>query len=190
MIEKTLKEAFDKYYVAPLEAWKYFASLCERIEYQKKETIKQANKIEFYGYFLLNGAIGSFVWSNDTYICLDLLIENNFFGDELSLFSGKSSPIEIKALEPSSVLRISKSNIEALRKTPMGSILFSVGDQKAIAEKEKKQIEFMSYTAEERYFQLLKSRPELIQRISQKDIASYLGISTQSLSRIRRKLST
>ena len=128
------------------------------------------------------------LYSDDSYICLDLMIENDFFGDELSLFSGKPSSIEIIALEDSTVLRISKSNIEKVRQTPMGSLLFSIGNQKAYAQKESKQIELMSQTAEERYNNLLESRPELIQRINQKDIASYLGISTQSLSRIRRKI--
>jgi CRP-like cAMP-binding protein len=115
-------------------------------------------------------------------------MENNFFSDELSLLSGKSSPIEIIALEKSVVLQINKSNIEKLKQTPMGALLFSAGDQKAIVEKEKKQIDLMSKTAEERYIDLLSKKLEIIQRISQKDIASYLGISTQSLSRIRRNL--
>lgn len=188
MIEEKLKQAFDKYYEAPIEAWKYLVDLCEQIEFEKKDIIKQADKREEYGYFLLQGAVGMFVWNNDNYICLDLLLENNFFGDEVSLFSGKPSPIEIIALEKSSILRINKSNIEKLRQTPMGSLLFSIGDQRSLVEKELKQIELMTQTAVERYTALIQSKPELIQRISQKDIASYLGISTQSLSRIRRKL--
>lgn len=188
MIAKILKQAFDPHYEAPLEAWKYFVDLCEEVVFAKKELIKQADKKEHFGYFLLEGAVGSFVWNNDSYICLDLLIENDFFGDEMSLFSGKASPIEIIALENTSALRISKTNIDKLRQTPMGSILFSVGDQKSLVEKENKRIAFMTQTAEERYLGILQNRPELIQRISQKDIASYLGISTQSLSRIRRKI--
>ncbi len=188
MIEETLKKAFDKYYEAPLKVWKHLTDLGEQVEYRKKEIIKHPHKKEQFGYFLIKGAIGTFVWNNDNYICLDLLIENDFFGDDLSLFSGKPSSIEIIALENSSVLKISKSNIDKLRKTQMGSLLFSIGDQKAYVEKEKRQIELMTQTAEERYSNLIESRPELIQRISQKDIASYLGISTQSLSRIRRKI--
>lgn len=188
MIEQILKKAFDKYYEAPLEVWKHLADQGEKVSYVKKEIIKESDKKERYGYFLIEGAVGSFVWNNDNYICLDLLIENDFFGDELSLFSDKPSSIEIIALENSTVLRINKSNIVKLRQTPMGSMLFSIGDQKAFIEKEKKQIELMTQTAEERYLSLLKDKPELIQRISQKDIASYLGISTQSLSRIRRKI--
>lgn len=188
MIAKKLKQAFDQYYEAPLEAWEQFVSLCDQVNFSKKEVIKQANKKENHGYFLLEGAVGLFASNNDNYICLDLIIDSDFFGDELSLFSGKPSPIEIVALENSSVLRMSKSNIDQLRKTPMGSILFAVGDQKSLVQKEKKQIEMMTQTAEERYNCLLQNRPELIQRISQKDIASYLGISTQSLSRIRRSI--
>lgn len=188
MVEEILKKTFDKYYEAPIEVWQYFASLCEQIDYEKKEIIKHPNKREHYGYFLLEGSVGIFVRNNDNYVCLDLIIENDFFGDEISLLSGKASPVEIIALEKSSVLRISKSNIEILRQTPMGAMLFSIGDQKSIIEKEKKQIEIMTQTAEERYFHLVKDRPNLILRVSQKDIAAYLGISTQSLSRIRRKL--
>jgi len=188
MIAELLKKAFDKYYEAPLEVWKQFADLGEQVEYVKKEIIKEADKKENYGYFLIKGAVGSFVWKNENYVCLDLLIENNFFADEISLFTGKPSPVEIIALEDSTVLKISKSNIDQLRQTPMGVLLFSIGDQNSLIEKEKKQIELLTQTAEERYIQLLQSRPELIQRISQKNIASYLGISTQSLSRIRRKI--
>lgn len=188
MIEIKLKKAFDKYFEAPIEVWKYFADMCEEVDFEKKTVIKEANKRANYGYFLLQGAVGLFVWNENNYICLDLIIEDNFFADELSLLSSKPSPIKIIALEKSSVLRMSKSNIEKLKQTPMGMQLFSIGDQKTLIEKQEKQIELMTQTAEKRYIELLEKKPELIQRISQKDIASYLGISTQSLSRIRRQI--
>jgi len=188
MIAEKLKKVFDKYYDAPLVAWQRFVDMCEQVKFEKKDVIKKADKREQYGYFLLEGAVGLFVWKNDNYICLDLIIENNFFADESSLFTGSPSMIEVIALEDSSALRISKSNIEQLRQTPMGSLLFSIGEQQSLIDRENKQIELMTLTAEERYVELLKNKPELIQRISQKDIASYLGISTQSLSRIRRKI--
>jgi hypothetical protein len=68
LIEEVIKKAFDKYYEAPLEAWKYFVDLCEKVEYGKKEYIKQAHKKEKYGYFLIKGAVGLFVWKNDKYL--------------------------------------------------------------------------------------------------------------------------
>ena len=189
MIEYKLKIAFGNYFDAPIEVWKYFADLCEEVDYKKNRKIKEVNKIDRYGYFLLEGAVGLFVRKANNYACIDLFLENSFFADDISLISGKASPIEIVALENTSVLRLSKSNIDILKKTPMGSMLFLVGDENAYAEKQKQQIALMTRTAEERYSDILKDQPELLQRIPQKHIASYLGITTQSLSRIRKKFS-
>ena len=150
--------------------------------------IKEANHIERYGYFLIKGSCGLFVWKKNNFVCLDLFLENSFFADDISLNTGESSPIEIIALEESTVFRISKSNIEQLKKTPMGSMLFMIGSEKDFSEKQKQHLEFLTKTAEERYFDIQKNRPELLQRIHQKHIASYLGITTQSLSRIRKKI--
>lgn len=188
MIEQKLKEIFDPHYNAPIEAWKYFASLGEIVEYKKNEVIKGCNKIERYGYFLIEGSCGLFVWKENYFVCLDLFLENNFFADDISLRTGEPSPIEIISLEKSTLFRISKSNIEQLKKTPMGNMLFMIGSENDFKEKQKQHIEFLTKTAEERYIDLLENRPELLRRIHQKHIASYLGITTQSLSRIRKRI--
>lgn len=188
MNEKILKKAFDKHFEAPLEAWKVFADLCEEVSFKKNERIKEANGIAKFGYFLLNGSCGLFVWKENNYACTDLFLENSFFADELSLLTGKPSPIEIISLEKSKVLRISKSNIDTLKKTPVGSILFLAGEESTNIEKQSQQIEIMTKSAEQRYLNLMKNRPEILQRVHQKHIASYLGITTQSLSRIRKKI--
>ena len=104
------------------------------------------------------------------------------------MLTGKPSPIEIVSLENSRVLRISKSNIETLKKTPVGSMLFLAGEENSTIEKQSQQIEIMTKSAEERYLNLMINQPEIIQRIHQKHIASYLGITTQSLSRIRKRI--
>lgn len=188
MYEQILKKAFDKHFEAPLEAWKALADLCEEVSFKKNERIKEVNQIAKFGYFLLAGSCGLFVWKGNNYICTDLYLENTFFADDLSLLTGKQSPIEIVSLENSAVLRISKSNIEKLKKTPVGSMLFLAGEENATIEKQRQQIAIMTKSAEERYLSLIESRPEILQRIHQKHIASYLGITTQSLSRIRKKI--
>jgi len=188
MLGQKLKAAFDPYYEAPLSAWIKFASLCEQKRYKKNEIIKAENTVEKYGYFLLHGAVGSFVWKKNNYACLDIFLEHSFFADDLSLTTGEASPLEIMALEHSSILRISKSNIQALRETSIGIKLFMIGEQNDNAKKQQQQMDLMTKSAEERYCELLNRQPDLISRIPQKHIASYLGITTQSLSRIRRKV--
>lgn len=188
MIAHQLKQAFDQYYEAPIAVWEHFLSLCEVMTYKKNEVLKPAHEAAKEGYFILEGACGMFVWKNNSAICTDLFLENSFFADDSSLLSGKPSPLEIMALEPTKCLRISKANIETLKATPMGRMLFLVGEENSNAEKRDQQIEQMTQSAEERYGKLLEERPELLQRVHQKHIASYLGITTQSLSRIRKKL--
>ncbi len=188
MYAAILKKAFDPFYPAPIEAWEKFASLCTLVEYEKNEIMKAAHTTARHGYFLLEGSVGLFVWKENNPVCTDLFLEYSFFADDLSLFSGKSTPIEIMSLERSKLLRMSKDNIEILQKTPIGSMLFFEGEKKTNLEKQSQQIESMTLTAEARYENLLNSRPELLQRISQKHIASYLGVTPQSLSRIRKKI--
>lgn len=190
MIAQALKKSFDRYYDAPIEVWEYFASLCEVVVYNKNQVIKAANTADRFGYFVLEGVAGAFVWKEGNNACIDLYMEGDFFADELSLFSGKASPVEICALEGSQVLRIGKNQIEALKETPLGRLLFSIGDHNDLVKKQQQQIEMMTQTAEERYLELLDKNPALIQRIHQKHIASYLGITPQSLSRIRRNISS
>jgi len=189
MFEYKLKKAFDPYYKASIEIWKKFADLCEEVNYKKNQTIKEANKIEKYGYFLLEGSVGTFVWKKNSFACLNLFLEHSFFADDLSLASGSPTALKIVALEDSIILRISKSNMDILKKTPIGKMLFLVGEQNDNAEKQKLQMDLMTKTAEERYLEIVENRPELLKRCSQKHIASYLGITTQSLSRIRKRLS-
>lgn len=186
-LAEILKKSFDQYYDAPIEVWENFASLCEVVEFNKNEVIKHSHATAKYGFFILEGSVGSFVWKENNSICTDLYLENSFFGDDVSLLSGKPSPLEIISLEKTKMLRLSKTNIEKLKQSSIGKMLFLAGEQSDNVEKRSQLIESMTLTAEERYDNLLKSNPELLQRISQKHIASYLGITPQSLSRIRKK---
>jgi len=188
MIAEILKKSFDKYYETPIESWERFASFCQIVEFNKNDIIKSSDTTAKYGYFLLEGSVGLFVWKENNPVCTDLFLEFNFFADDISLFSGKPSSIEIVSLEKTKMLRISKDNIDKLQKTPIGSILFFEGEKKDNIEKQHQKIESMTLTAEERYENLMKEKPELLQRIAQKHIASYLGVTPQSLSRIRKTI--
>lgn len=188
MLAERLKKSMDNYFEAPVLAWEQFLQFCEFTEFKKNEIIKPANQTERYGYFILQGSAGVFVWKENNYVCLDLMYEEEFFNDNMSLITGEASPIETRALENSEMLKISKQNIEALKQTSMGVHIFLITAEWDFVNKQKQQIDLLLKTAEERYLDLLRKQPEIIQRTPQKHIASYLGITTQSLSRIRKKI--
>jgi CRP/FNR family transcriptional regulator, anaerobic regulatory protein len=188
MIAHRLKASFDQYFDAPLRAWEQFAELCEPVFFKKNEIIKRGGDPELYGYFILSGSGGVFAWKENNYVCLDLMYEESFFGDYMSLITHQPSVLETIALENSEMIRISRANIDLLKQTEMGKTLFLMSAESTFVEKQQQQIDLLLKTAEQRYRDLLEKQPLLIQRTPQKHIASYLGITTQSLSRLRRKI--
>jgi len=189
MIAELLKKSFDKYINTPIEVWESFASLCELVSFKKNEVLKRPNQTEKYGYFIVKGSAGVFIWKENSYVCLDLIYENMFFADYMSLITGNSTILETRVLENTEMLRISKENIDKLKSTPMGSLIFLISSESSFVEKQQQQIDLLLKTAEQRYLELLEKQPNIIRRTAQKHIASYLGITTESLSRIRKKIS-
>lgn len=189
MLAKRLKSSFDNYFNAPIEVWQSFASLCEVVNVKKNEILKKSGAKEKYGYYILKGSCGIFLWKENNYVCLDLIYEDTFFGDYMSYITDQASPLETMALEDCELLRISKENFLKLKETPIGMIIFLNTAEASFVEKQQQQIDLLLKTAEQRYVELLEKQPHLIKRTPQKHIASYLGITTQSLSRIRKKIS-
>jgi CRP/FNR family transcriptional regulator, anaerobic regulatory protein len=182
-----LQASFGKYFEVPLNAWQFFGDLCEEVYFKKNEIMKMAGTAEQFGYFILEGSCGTFLWKENNDVCIELVLEDNFFGDDMSMITNATTPLETRALEPLRALRISKQNIMELKKTPMGQMIFLIASENGFVLKQQQQIDLLLKTAEARYLEIVENKPEWIQRFSQKHIASYLGITTQSLSRIRNK---
>jgi CRP/FNR family transcriptional regulator, anaerobic regulatory protein len=187
MYEWKLKQSFDQYFDAPIEVWKSFVDHCVEVKFKKNELIKASGHTEKNAYFIIKGACGIFLWKEHNYVCLDIILENDFFADHMSLITGKPSPLETMALENTVALQISNDSIAKLKNTPFGIFLFLIGAENSFVAKQQQQVDLLIKTAEQRYEELMVKRPEIIQRIAQKHIASYLGVTTQSLSRIRNK---
>lgn len=83
---------------------------------------------------------------------------------------------------------LSKERFDLLAQTPMGMIMMRISAETSFIEKQQQQIELLTKSAEERYRILSTKFPEIHQRVAQKHIASYLGITPQSLSRIRKNI--
>jgi CRP/FNR family transcriptional regulator, anaerobic regulatory protein len=182
-----LKHYFDRYVDEPIEVWNSVFELLTEVKLKKNKVIKATGQVEKNAYFILSGACGVFLWKGNNFVCLDIILENNFFADHMSLITGQPSQLETVALENTTALQISKDNIAKLKMSPFGNTIFLLGTENSFVVKQQQQIDLLTKTAEQRYHELMNKNPELIQRIAQKHIASYLGITTQSLSRIRNK---
>ncbi len=181
-----LKSTFDKEFNAPLEAWKQFTDSCEAVHFKKDEVIKKENSIEKYFYFILRGSAGIFLWKESNFVCLDFAFDKQFCTDYMSLITQRPTPLQVIALEHSEMLRMTASDYKLLTQKSVGSIIRLISAEMSFVDKQNQQIELLTKTAEERYKLLLETYPDISNRIAQNHIASYLGITPQSLSRIRK----
>lgn len=185
-----LKNTFDELIDIPLDAWEYFAGLGDIIHVEPNTILKASNTRERYLYFIVKGSGGILLWNNSNFICIDLDYEGDFFGDYMSFILQEVSPLEIMTFEPSTLLRISHDTLSNLTKEDkQAGDPFRLAAEALFVHKQQQQIDLLTKTATERYKALLSKQPHIIQRTPQKYIASYLGITPQSLSRIRSKIS-
>ena len=115
--------------------------------------------------------------------------EGSFVSSYSAMVSSSPSHFSVEALEPSTVMVIPYERWQVLRKqNPEWNLLLLNLLEKGYAAKERREREFLLYDAERRYRSFLEKYPTLEQRVKQRMIASYLGITPVALSRIRKKL--
>lgn len=109
--------------------------------------------------------------------------------DIYSFLAGEKSGYNIDAIEDAELLMITLPGFEEMMlKVPRMERYFRILFQNNIISKERRLISSITDLAEEKYTRLTETHPEIIQRIPQNLIASYLGITPETLSRIRRNL--
>jgi CRP-like cAMP-binding protein len=117
-------------------------------------------------------------------------IEDWWISDPYSVLTSEPSIYNIDALEDSELLLLEKHAEERLLvEIPKFERLFRLLLESRFVATQRRISESLSTSAEERYLSFLKTYPEISRRVAQAHIASYLGITPQSLSRIRKDLS-
>lgn len=186
MIAQKLKESFNQYLELPIETWIEFSKDCDIITFEKEEIIKKEDATEKCFYFILKGSAGIFLWRKNNFVCLDIAFENNFFCDYMSLITNLASPLQTMSIEKTEMLRMSNKIFNKISQKQASQKILRIAAEVSFIDKQQQQIDLLTKTAQERYLELFKKIPKVFQRIPQKYIASYLGITPQSLSRLRK----
>jgi CRP-like cAMP-binding protein len=117
-------------------------------------------------------------------------IEDWWTGDLYSFPTQTPSTYFIDALEDTEVLQLSKTNLEKLYgQEPKFERFYRIIFQNALIAQHERISQNLSFSAEQRYLHFIKKYPEVEQRISQKHVATFLGITPEFLSMLRKKLS-
>lgn len=121
---------------------------------------------------------------------LHFSIENQWITDIGSFHWEKPSQLYIEAIEPSIILQISKKDlIYFYERSIKFNRIFRVIVEDEFVLLQNRLLQTISTTAEQRYLEFIELYPSLFNRISNVQVASYLGITPEFLSNIRKKLS-
>ncbi len=185
MIAKQLKQIFDPYVSLNLQVWENFEKLGTVEHFSRETVLKAANAKERYLNIILKGSGGNLVWNKTNFVCIDIAFENEFLCDYMSFILEHPTPIEVRLFEDATVFRISHANFQqTFQKGNYGDRITGIIEKASFLEKQQQQIDLLTKSAKERYIELLATRNG-IARMPLKYLASYLGVTPQSLSRIR-----
>ena len=156
---------------------------------KKEFLLKEGEICQFEG-FVTGGCFKVFHSDqNGTEHTLYFAIEDWWVADVDSFTNSNPSQLNIQALENSEVLLISKQNKEKLyQEIPEIEKLFRIMSQKNLVALQRRMIDNLSKTAEQRYLDFLAKYPKITQRLTNIQIAAYLGVSPEFVSKIRRKI--
>lgn len=169
---------------------KEFMSVTTVRHYEKNDLIvQQGVTCDWLGY-VSEGAIRTYCITDDgADVSFLLQVNGDFFGDYESFISGKPSDFRLEAMLDTEALVFHKAGLQQLIDRDLFWLHFSKKTADIVFLDAKRRIkELLFYTPEQRYHNLLQKSPEVIQKIPQKYISSYLGITPQSLSRIRKRI--
>ena len=115
--------------------------------------------------------------------------EGWWIGDMYSLLSQKPGNLFIEVLEDSEVVLLSKENQELLyHEIPKLERFFRILTENSLVAHQERLMDNLSLSAEERFEKFCKRYPTLIQRVPQKQIASYIGVTPEFFSKMKSKL--
>ena len=188
-MKKNIRKAFSEYINLTETEWLVLSESLIIKHYKKDEFfIKEEEFCDYVG-FIDKGLFNYFYLINGIQHIRGFFFVNNFISNYPCFLLNNKSKVYIQALEDSSVTLIHKNDLFLLyEKLPIIQKLSRNIVENLYIEVSEKYESFFLKTAEERYLELISSRPTIIQRIPQYMIASYLGITPEGLSRIRKRL--
>ncbi|MBS1646581.1 MAG: Crp/Fnr family transcriptional regulator [Bacteroidetes bacterium] len=184
-------EELQKRATIPEGQFKPFLALWEFKTFSKNELILRAGETPKFSIFVLKGCLRQYSTDKKGKESIVYFAEErHFIGDLPAIRNKTASNYTFQAIEKCELLTINANNWEkAFIQFPWWAEGHLYGYQKWASLMQQQIVDMQAKTGEERYLDLLRIKPKLFQRVPQHYIASYLGLSAETLSRIRKKTS-
>ncbi|MFD2550888.1 Crp/Fnr family transcriptional regulator [Bizionia sediminis] len=171
--------------------WAFFTSKLQRRVIPKKAIFLKLHAVENYISFIETGIVRLFIpkAEPEKEITFGFSFTNQFVSAYDSFLTQTPSAYQLQALTETKLLSISYADLQAVyQTTAIGNLIGRLTAERLFLLKSKREQYLLNLTAEERYLKLFQERPELLQDIPLKYISSYIGVTPQALSRIRKRI--
>jgi CRP-like cAMP-binding protein len=187
-MSELLKANISKRVQISEEEWTAFLSLMKPKGLKKRELLLRAGDVCEYNSFIVKGCLRTFFSDEkDHEHVFQIGFEDWWASDLTSFVTGEKANYSIEALEDCELLVMHRNDYEPLlMKYPRFERFFRLLMQNAYVAAQRRTIDSMSLNAERRYLDLIRKYPTMEMRVAQHNIASYLGITPEALSRIKR----
>jgi CRP-like cAMP-binding protein len=172
--------------------WDFFSSRLIRRDIPKKTTFLKLGDIENHISFVVSGIVRLYIPKSDPSkeITFGFSFKDQFISAYDSFLTRKPSSYVLQTLTDTTVLSISYNDLQEVYKTTkIGNLIGRLTAERLFILKSKRELTLLHFTAEERYLNVFKDRPEVIKEIPLKYISSYIGVTPQARSRIRKRIS-
>ncbi len=179
----------EKYPLTEAES-RFIESNTKKVTLKKWETFAYAGEPCHCLLFITKGCLRSFsIDESGKEHIVQFAPENWWISDQNSFFRQTNAMLTIDAVEDTEAMAFEYSGYQAIRNmSPNFASLFNTLLQNHLISYQKRIIHILSSGAEARYLDFIKTYPTLALRLPQKMIASYLGITPETLSRVRRSI--
>lgn len=173
----------------PTEEFPRLINFFEERTFKKNEQLFQSGEIVKQTYFIIQGCVRQYYVSPEgNEHTIYFALEGNWCGELMSFLHNTPTNLNMQALEDTVAISLNRENWEKAITTIPAFTMYHIKNHQRIIVKLKEEVgRGVVESPDEKYRRLLKENQELLQRLPQYHIASYLGITPETLSRIRKR---
>lgn len=184
-----IRRYFEQNFKLTDKDWQIFTSQLLRQEFPKHHPLLKTGQTEKYLSFVEEGIIRFYIPKEEKELTFAIAFDDGFVSAYNSFLTKQPSTYNVETLTPTTLWRISYDGLQTIyRETEIGNSIGRWAAEDQFLKKSERELSLLNDTAEQRYLRLFSEQPKLIEKIPLKYIASYIGITPQALSRIRRRI--
>lgn len=185
-----IREYFEQVIKLSDADWAFFASKLTEETFPKRHQLLCAGKTENYLSFIASGIVRYYIPKEEKDLTFAFSFGGSFVSGYNSFLTQTPSAYNIETLSRTRLWRLSYADLQSIyRETEAGNTIGRQASEDLFLKKSQRELSLLNESAEERYLNLFTAEPQLIKEIPLKYIASYIGITPQALSRIRKRIS-